>query len=94
MSYPPQQPYVPQAPKKMNIFALLGFVFSIVLSGLSLFCFPFLLVVPLVFSIVGLVQIGKDPSQSGKGLAIAGIVISSLAMVVFVIFLGILATSN
>ncbi len=36
----------------------------------------------LVCSIIGLVQINKDPSYSGKGMAIAGIVLSVLAVVV------------
>jgi hypothetical protein len=75
MSYPPtmppQQPYVPQPPQKTNGLAIAGFVTSLLCMGL----------VGLILSIVGLSQIKKDPSQGGKGLAIAGIVLGALGIV-------------
>jgi hypothetical protein len=37
----------------------------------SLLCWP----LGLVFSIIGMSQTGKDPSQGGRGLAIAGLTI-------------------
>ena len=81
MSYPPQQPYVPQSPKKTNTLALVGFILSVVFGLLSLMCLPFFGPISLGLSIAGLVQVNKNPNQGGKGLAIAGIVISSLSIV-------------
>lgn len=67
--------------KKMNIFAVIGFVVSIV-------CFFGIIkasvigpLAGLIFSIVALVQIKKN-NQKGKGLAIAGIILGSIATVV------------
>jgi hypothetical protein len=76
MSYPPQQPYVPQPPQRTNGLAIGGFITSLLCCG------P----VGLILSIVGLSQIKKDPSQGGKGLAIAGIVIGAIGMVVGAIY--------
>ncbi len=81
MSYPLQQPYVPQSPKKTNTLALVGLILSIVVGLLSLMCLPFFGPISLGLSIAGLVQVNKNPNQGGKGLAIAGIVISSLSIV-------------
>ena len=72
MSYPPQQPYVPQPPQKTNGLAIAGFVTSLVCCGTP---------VGLILSIIGLTQINKDPYQGGKGLAISGIIISAIGLV-------------
>ncbi len=73
---PPQQPEyqqqqepVPQShpEEKTNVLAILSLIFA--------FLFPPL---GLIFGIIALVQISKDPFQKGKGLAIAGIIISIL----------------
>jgi hypothetical protein len=62
---------------KNNGLAIAGFVTSIVGAWCCLW--P----VSLGLSIAGLVQINKDPQyQLGKGLAIAGIVISALGLFV------------
>lgn len=69
-------------PKRTNSMALAGFVFaiiSIVFGWCCCFGIPFNLL-GLIFSAVGLYQINGDPSQQGKSLAIAGIVISLLSM--------------
>jgi hypothetical protein len=76
MSYPPQQPYIPQPPQRTNGLAIGGFITSLVCCG------P----VGFILSIVGLSQIKKDPSQGGKGLAIAGIVIGAIGMVALAIY--------
>ncbi|CAB4595974.1 unannotated protein [freshwater metagenome] len=76
MSYPPQQPYVPQPPQRTNGLAIGGFITSLLCCG------P----VGLILSIVGLSQINKDPSQGGKGLAIAGIVIGAIGLVAAAIY--------
>lgn len=58
---------------KNNALAISGFVTSLIC------CAP----VGLGLSIAGLVQINKNPQQQlGKGFAIAGIIISSIALVV------------
>ena len=76
MSYPPQQPYVPQPRQRTNGLAIGGFITSLLCCG------P----VGLILSIVGLSQINKDPSQGGKGLAIAGIVIGAIGLVAAAIY--------
>jgi hypothetical protein len=76
MSYPPQQPYIPQPPQRTNGLAIGGFITSLLCCG------P----VGLILSIVGLSQINKDPSQGGKGLAIAGIVIGAIGLVAAAIY--------
>lgn len=67
---------------KLNIWALLGFLFSLVgitsLGILSIF--------GIVFSIIGLVQI-KNSGERGKSLAITGLVIG---IVMFIVLIGII----
>lgn len=67
--------------KKFNVFAIVGFVISLV-------CFlggPGTIVLGplagLIFSIVALVQIKKN-SQKGKGLAVAGVILGAISTVV------------
>ncbi len=61
-----------------NSMALAGFVMGL----LSIVCccgVPFG-VLGIVFSLIGLSQINKDPLEQGKGLAIAGLVLSILSI--------------
>lgn len=91
-NYPPQQPpgYTPQPPPygqqpygqspygqppyvqpKMNTLALVGFILSFFIS-----------LVGLILCIIGLNQInGANGTQTGKGLAIAGIIIGAIGTV-------------
>ena len=95
MSMPPVPPMNPGFPSqdgfrvpKYNPLAIAGFVVSIV-GGC---CIALLLPVSLGLSIAGLVQINKDPQyQLGKGLAIAGIVISVLGVLFY--FIGFSASA-
>lgn len=64
-----------------NGMAVAGFVISLVSFFLCCGSFNWL---SLIFSIIGLVQ-AKSKNGNGKGLAIAGIVISCLVMVLFLI---------
>ena len=64
-----------------NGMAITGFV-------CSLLCWP----LGLVFSIIGMNQTGKDPSQGGRGLAIAGLIISIVCAVGTIVWWGALAT--
>jgi hypothetical protein len=86
MSYPPttppQQPYVPQPPRKTNPLAIAGFATSF------LSCCLWFVPIGLVLSIIALVQISKDPNQGGKGLAIAGIAISALCILLGIVGVG------
>ena len=70
--YPPQpngqQPYYPRA-GKWNVCAIIGFIFAFLFS-----------LIGLILSIVGLNQI-KRTHEKGRGLAIAGIIISIIMMV-------------
>lgn len=62
---------------KTDGFATAGFVLSLV----SFFCCGFTSVIALIFSIVGLVNCNKN-GTNGKGLAISGIVISTILIFV------------
>ena len=71
----------PVQQKQTNGMAIAGFVVSLVST---LLCCGAFNVISLVLSIVGLVQ-AKKINGSGKGLAIAGIIISALFLVISLI---------
>ena len=62
---------------KTNGMAVAGFV-------LSLLCWP----LGIIFSAIGMNQTKADPSQGGRGLAIAGLVISIVFAVFTVLYWG------
>ena len=71
--------------KPFNVFALIGFIFGL-LSLLTLFSSGagIVLSIPgLVLSIIGLVKSKK--TKSGKGFAIAGLVLSAVTIVIFIL---------
>jgi len=69
----------PPRGSKTNANALAGMVFG-VLSVTCCCCFPFG-IVGLIFSLIGLSQIRANPEgQSGRGLALAGVVLSALSL--------------
>ncbi|MFP5369865.1 MAG: DUF4190 domain-containing protein, partial [Actinomycetes bacterium] len=61
-----------QAPQKTNTMAILGLVFAFVFSPLGI-----------VFSAIGLSQI-KKRREGGRGLAIAGLILSIIFTLIFV----------
>jgi hypothetical protein len=63
-------------PQKMNGMAIVGFVFTFLFAPLG--C---------IFSLIGLSQISKNPSQSGKGLALSGAVISLILIMIAVVLI-------
>lgn len=65
---------------KTESFAIAGFVLSIV----SFLCYGSTSILGLIFSIVGFVNCNKN-GKDGKGLAIAGIIISSIMFIVLII---------
>lgn len=87
MQEPLHATVVTQTPTpKTNGFAVAGFVLGIcsILFG-WLCCFNITSVLGLVFSIIGLCQIGGKKG-SGKGLAVAGLVLSILSILLLVGF--------
>jgi len=85
-SAPPPLPSAGAHPLKHSGMAVAGFVCG--LLGLMC-CGPVASILGLVFSIIGLMEINRNPTQlTGKSMAIAGII---LAIVGCLIFLGALA---
>ena len=81
--------------RRTNAFALWGMIFGV----LSLFCCCLWLILSplgLIFSLIGLSQINERPDlHEGRGLAIAGIVLSSLGLIIHLFLFAIaLATGN
>ena len=64
--------FQPTPPQKTNGMAIAGFITSI------LCCAP----IGIVLSAIGLNQIKADPTQQGKGLALAGLIIGIIYVVV------------
>lgn len=84
-----QQPYqVPQQPQKPVGLGVASMVLGIISLLLSC-CIPYL---PLILAILGLVLgiAGVGKNQGGKGMAIAGIVCSSISLIpaIFLAFVG------
>jgi hypothetical protein len=65
------------SPQKMNGMAIVGFVFTFFFAPLGF-----------IFSLIGLSQISKNPSQSGKGLALSGAVISLILIMIAVVLIA------
>ena len=70
---------MPVAPTSTNGMAVAALVTSIV-------CFP-INFIGFIFGLVALGQIKSNPTQGGKGLAIAGVVIGGIGMVVLLFWL-------
>jgi hypothetical protein len=87
-AYPPEQPGYGQPaygqpgyqPPRTNTMAILGLVFAFVFSPLGV-----------VFSAIGLKQI-KERREGGRGLALAGLIISILSIVVGILLVVLFAT--
>jgi hypothetical protein len=71
-------------PQKTNGLAIAGFV-----TSLSC-CWP----VGIILSSIGLSQISKDPTQKGKGLAMAGLIIGIVYFVLTILYYGFFATAG
>lgn len=82
--------------RRTNAFAITGLVFGIlsVTGGLCCYGLPFN-ILGLIFSLVALVQIKSNPElYDGRGLAIAGVVLSILGLLVMLGLLGAIAFSS
>ena len=67
--------FQPLPPQKTNGMAIAGFVTAVAC------CWP----VGIILSAIALSQISKDPSQAGKGLATAGLIIGIIFLLLFTI---------
>lgn len=77
------QPAFGAAPQsRTNGMAVASLVLGIL--GVPTFCLPLFSLLAVVFGAVGLNQCKKDASYSGRGLAIAGLVLGSLMLLVFI----------
>ena len=75
---------------KTNSFATAGLIFGILSVTFSCCCggFPFN-VLGLVFSIIALLQINENPQlHEGRGLAIAGIILTAASFLIFLVLLA------
>ena len=70
---------VPPTSGKNNGMAITGFVLSLI---------PCLGLLGIVFSAIGMAQTKKDPSQGGRGLAIAGLIIGIVSTLIYWFWFG------
>ena len=75
--YPPPQ----LQPQKTNTMSILGLIFAFIFSPLGL-----------IFSIVGLSQT-KRRGEGGRGLAIAGLIISIISLIIGILMIVVVATA-
>jgi hypothetical protein len=80
----PMSDFQPQVPQKTNGLAIAGFVTSLAC------CSP----VGIVLSAIGISQINKDPSQKGKGLATAGLIIGIVSFIATIIYYAFVLSSE
>lgn len=79
--------------KKFNVCALIGFILSLccwVLMWFTTIFYWIAFVAALTLSIVGLVFVKK--LNTGKGFAIAGIILSAVSIVMWIIVIAVLAS--
>lgn len=79
MPTPANPGLMPEQRTELNVISIIGFALAVTCSGFG--------IISLVLSIIGLVQINKEPQRyHGKGFAIAGIIISVVAMILFALY--------
>jgi hypothetical protein len=86
-STPPPAPTAPVTRPVTNNMAVAGLIFGLIgILGGWLCCGPILSVLGIVFSSVGLSQINRDPTrQTGKGIAVAGLILSIITLLALLI---------
>lgn len=71
-----------------NPMALTGMILGICSLTIGLVCCgPLFAIGGIVFSIIGLSQIKNDPTQTGRGMAIAGLITGILGLLLGVVFM-------
>ena len=69
--------------RRTNNMALVGLFFGV--CSVLCCCMPLFPVLGVIFSVLGISQINKNPdSETGKGYAVAGIILSALGIVLVV----------
>lgn len=82
----PMPPYGAAQPQsKPSGMAIASLVLGII--GVPMFCFVLPSLLAVVFGALGIRQCGKNPVYSGKGLAVAGLVLGLLTLLGFVLLL-------
>jgi hypothetical protein len=71
----------PVQEQKTNVMAILSLIFAFLIPLLGI-----------IFGIIALLQIDSNKNQKGKGLAMAGLIVSVLSIILFLIILGIAYT--
>jgi GYF domain 2/Domain of unknown function (DUF4190) len=80
-SIPPASSLAPAVRSEQNKMALTGFVLGIMSVTIGLLCCgPLFGILGIIFSSIGLSQIGRDPVQTGKNLAVWGLLLSILGV--------------
>jgi len=80
-----QMTYSSRGPET-NSLAIAGLVMGILQLTVGLFCcVPLFGILGVIFSLVALSQIKKNPQQTGRGMAIAGLIMSGLGLIVFIV---------
>jgi hypothetical protein len=82
---PPSHLAAPPTPAGTNPMAVWSMVTGI--ASVFLCCLGFVGIVSIILGAVALSQLKQNPQQSGRGFAIAGIVLGAMAVLLFVIFL-------
>lgn len=84
----------PEEKKKTNVFAIIGFILSLATWGLAfapMWAYAIGFVASLVLNILGIVWAAKKNCNL-KGLAIAGVVLTSVSIVFWVLVIFVLIT--
>ncbi len=80
-------PSVGAHPPRTNSMAMTGFICSLLGMSVCGCCWPILSIAGLIFSVVGLNEIKRNPQETGgHGLAIAGIVLGIVGIALGTIF--------
>jgi hypothetical protein len=82
----PNAPYSSQRPRT-NPMALTGMIMGILSIVVGWFCCgPVFSILGIIFSAIGISQINKNPgNETGKGMAITGLILSILGMIFFIV---------
>jgi len=89
---PAQTVYPHYHSRPTNAWCAWGFFIGLGGFFFSFVCIGFLLAFPaLLLCTIGLVQVRKNPGQDGQGLAISGLILSTLAILISFIFVAVMA---
>lgn len=84
----------PSGPQRNNGMSIASLVLSLVNIIPCFWFLPLPALLGVIFGIIGKNQIAKDPSQKGRGMAIAGLVVGIVFLIVGAIFWIYVSTSD